>query len=93
MVRDHNYIIEMADVVGGIGTGVWETNQPIVPVTRNDDYVLSTHMTVTPWKQFETRMLFVDPSGMLVTDGQIIDRWQDGDNPQGNDWNGNGWYF
>lgn len=93
VVRDHNYILEMADVVGGIGTGVWETNQPIVPVTRNDDYVLSTHMTVTPWKQFETRMLFVDPSGMLVTDGQIIDRWQDGDNPQGNDWNGNGWYF
>ena len=34
-------------------------------------------MKVSPWKQLETRFLFVDPSGMLVTDGQRVHDWND----------------
>ena len=93
VVRNHNYTVELTNNLLGIGTGVWDLEEPIVPVTLDSDYVVSVHVTVAPWKQFESRFLFVDPQGMLITDGQVLDRWEDGDNPHGNDWTGDGWYF
>lgn len=93
VVRNHNYTVELTNNLLGIGTGVWDLEEPIVPVTLDSDYVVSVHVTVAPWKEFTSRFLFVDPQGMLITDGQVLDRWEDGDNPHGNDWQGNGWYF
>ncbi len=93
VVRNHNYTVKISDDLKGIGTGVWDVNEPIVPVTLDSDYVVSVYVTVSPWKEFTSRFLFVDPQGMLITDGQVLDRWEDGDNPHGNDWHGDGWYF
>lgn len=93
VVRNHNYTVIISDDLKGIGTGVWDVDEPIVPVTLDSDYVVSVHVTVSPWKEFTSRFLFVDPQGMLITDGQVLDRWEDGDNPHGNDWHGDGWYF
>lgn len=93
VVRNHNYTVKVSDDLKGIGTGVWDVDEPIVPVTLDSDYVVSVHVTVSPWKEFTSRFLFVDPQGMLITDGQVLDRWEDGDNPHGNDWHGDGWYF
>lgn len=93
VVRNHNYTVELTNNLLGIGTGVWDLEEPIVPVTLDSDYVVSVHVTVSPWKEFTSRFLFVDPQGMLITDGQVLDRWEDGDNPHGNDWHGDGWYF
>ena len=93
VVRNHNYTVELTNNLLGIGTGVWDVDEPIVPVTLDNDYVVSVHVTVAPWKEFTSRFLFVDPQGMLITDGQVLDRWEDGDNPHGNDWQGDGWYF
>lgn len=93
VVRNHNYTVELTNNLLGIGTGVWDLEEPIVPVTLDSDYVVSVHVTVAPWKEFTSRFLFVDPQGMLITDGQVLDRWEDGDNPHGNDWHGDGWYF
>ena len=93
VVRNHSYEITLAEDLKGIGTGIWDDSFDIRPFRKTDDYRVTAYVRVSPWMQFETRFLFIDPSGLLVTDGQVLDRWEDGDNPQGNDWNGNGWYF
>lgn len=86
VVRNHNYTVKISDDLKGIGTGVWVVNEPIVPVTLDSDYVVSVHVTVAPWKEFTSRFLFVDPQGMLITDGQVVDGYD-------NDWIDDGWYF
>lgn len=96
VVRNHNYVITLGDELGGIGTGVWDVTEPIVPVTEDRDYVVSVHVTVSNWKQFETHFVLVDPSGMLVTNGHALRMWEDEGDPSKegyNDWTGNGWYF
>ena len=52
--------------------------------------MVSVYVSVSPWKQFENRFIFIDPSGMLVTNGQIVKEWKDDKNSEGID---NGWYF
>ena len=86
VVRNHNYTVNISDDLKGIGTGVWDVDEPIVPVTLDSDYVVSVHVTVAPWKEFTSRFLFVDPQGMLITDGQVVDGYD-------NDWIDDGWYF
>lgn len=85
VVRNHNYVITIEDGIGGIGTGVWDALEPIVPETISG-YNLSVYVTVSPWKQFEQKFVFLDPSGILVTDGHELDGYDI-------DWNENGWYF
>ena len=93
MVRNHNYQITLGDLTG-IGTGIFNENFDIRPFRKTDDYRVTAYVTVSPWMQFETRFLFVDPSGLLVTDGQSVLRWKDDGTGDGiNDWTGNGWYF
>lgn len=98
VVRNHNYIITISEELKGIGTGISDENEPIVPVTEDRDYIVSVQITITPWKQFNTRFLFVDPSGMLITNGQRVNRWEDEGDPSVDiddpySWTGNGWYF
>lgn len=93
VVRNHSYEITIGDELAGIGTGIWDETLDIRPFRKPDEYRVAAYARISPWTQFENRFIFVDPSGMLVTDGHIVDRWEDGDNPSGNDWNGNGWYF
>lgn len=93
VVRNHSYEITLAEDLKGIGTGIWDDSFDIRPFRKTDDYRVTAYVRVSPWMQFETRFLFIDPSGLLVTDGQRVDRWEDGDNPHGNDWTGDGWYF
>lgn len=93
VVRNHNYQITLGDLTG-IGTGIFNENFDIRPFRKTDDYRVTAYVTVSPWMQFETRFLFVDPSGLLVTDGQSVLRWKDDGTGDGiNDWTGNGWYF
>ena len=73
MVRNHQYEITLGELTG-IGTGIWDTDYDIRPYRKSDDYIVSAYMKVSPWKQLETRFLFVDPSGMLVTDGQRVEQ-------------------
>lgn len=96
VVRNHNYIITIADKLAGVGTGIVDKDEPIVPVTEDRDYMVSVSVVVANWKQFENRFVFVDPSGMLITGGQVVNQWQDEGDPNNdgtNDWTGNGWYF
>ena len=98
VVRNHNYIITINNELQGIGTGVAELDEPIVPVREDRDYIVSVQINVLNWRQFNTRFLFVDPSGLLVTDGQKVIQWEDEGDPgktgEGdNVWTGNGWYF
>lgn len=93
VVRNHNYIISISDELKGIGTGIVDKDEPIIPVTEDRDYMVSVSVTVGNWKQFENRFVFVDPSGMLITNGQVVNRWEDEGDPSNNDWTGNGWYF
>ena len=96
VVRNHNYIITINNELHGIGTGVAELDEPIVPVREDRDYIVSVQMSVLNWRQFNTRFLFVDPAGMLITNGQVVERWEDEGNPDNDpytDWTGNGWYF
>ncbi|MBQ9660023.1 MAG: Mfa1 family fimbria major subunit [Bacteroidales bacterium] len=86
VVRNHNYTISLGSVEG-LGTGVWDETEKIVPVTRELEYRLSAQVTVSPWKVLEQRFLFMDPSGMIIPGGQNVDEWDDYDN---NQWNG--WY-
>jgi hypothetical protein len=90
VVRNHCYNITLPKDITGIGTGVWSVTEPIVPVTKEEDYMVSVYVSVSPWKQFENRFIFIDPSGMLVTNGQIVKEWKDDKNSEGID---NGWYF
>ena len=92
VVRNHNYIISISEELKGIGTGIVDKDEPIVPVTEDRDYMVSVSVVVSNWKQFENRFVFVDPSGMLITNGQVVNRWED-EGPSNNDWTGNGWYF
>jgi len=93
VVRNHNYTITLGTQVNGVGTGVWDLEEPIVPVAMSG-YDLSVFVGISPWKEFETRFVFLDPAGMLVTNGQEVKLWQDGDDPNAtNDWSSNGWYF
>ena len=60
--------------------------------------IVSVQINVLNWRQFNTRFLFVDPAGMLITDGQKVIQWEDEGDPgktgEGdNVWTGNGWYF
>ena len=100
VVRNHAYTIKIGKDAGGVGTGLWDKNEPIIPVAVSG-YDLSVYVQISPWTQFEQKFYFVDPSGMLVTDGQRVHRWEDigtpdapdnrdSDNPY--DWYGNGWY-
>lgn len=73
VVRNHQYEITLGELTG-IGTGIWDTDYDIRPYRKSDDYIVSAYMKVSPWKQLETRFLFVDPSGMLVTDGQRVEQ-------------------
>lgn len=92
VVRNHNYIIEIADKLEAIGTGIGNEGEPIVPVREDRDYIVSVRISVSNWKQMDTRFVFVDPSGMLITNGQLVDRLEDGDLNMG--WeNQYGWYF
>ena len=93
VVRNHNYIISIGEELKGIGTGIVDKDEPIVPVTEDRDYMVSVSVVVSNWKQFENRFVFVDPSGMLITNGQVVNRWEDEGDPSNNDWTGNGWYF
>ena len=93
VVRNHNYIITISEELKGIGTGIVKKDEPIVPVTEDRDYMVSVSVVVANWKQFENRFVFVDPSGMLITNGQVVNRWEDEGDPSNNDWKGNGWYF
>lgn len=93
VVRNHNYIISISEELKGIGTGIVDKDEPIVPVTEDRDYMVSVSVVVSNWKQFENRFVFVDPSGMLITNGQVVNRWEDEGDPSNNDWTGNGWYF
>lgn len=86
VVRNHNYEISVGSELGGIGTGVWETGFDIRPFRKADERRVAAHVRISPWTQFENRFVFVDPSGMLITDGQVVDEY-------GNDLNGDGWYF
>ena len=90
---DINYIISISEELKGIGTGIVDKDEPIVPVTEDRDYMVSVSVVVSNWKQFENRFVFVDPSGMLITNGQVVNRWEDEGDPSNNDWTGNGWYF
>ena len=93
VVRNHNYRITIGDLKG-IGTGIFNENFDIRPFRKTDDYRVTAYVRISPWMQFETRFLFVDPSGLLVTDGQSVLRWKDDGTGDGiNDWTGNGWYF
>ena len=85
VVRNHNYVITITEGVSGVGTGVWDATEPIVPEAMSG-YNLSVYVTVSPWKQFEQKFFFLDPSGILVTDGHELDGYDI-------DWNENGWYF
>ena len=76
VVRNHQYEITVGELTG-IGTGIWDSGWDIRPYRKNDDYIVSAYMKVSPWKQLETRFLFVDPSGMLITDGQRVHDWKD----------------
>lgn len=73
VVRNHQYEITLGDLTG-IGTGIWDIDWDIRPYRKSDDYIVSAYMKVSPWKQLETRFLFVDPSGMLITDGQRVEK-------------------
>ena len=74
VVRNHQYEITLNELTG-IGTGIWDIDWDIRPYRKSDDYIVSAYMKVSPWKQLETRFLFVDPSGMLITDGQRVERY------------------
>ena len=98
VVRNHNYEITIGEDLKGIGTGIWDDSFDIRPFRKTDDYRVTAYVKVSPWTQFETRFLFVDPSGLLVTDGQKVIQWADDGDPskdgEGNNvWTGNGWYF
>ena len=58
--------------------------------------IVFANIKITPWIEFVQNFLFVDPSGMLVTMGQGVLRWEDiGSGTEGdkeNDWQGGGWY-
>ena len=73
VVRNHQYEITLNELTG-IGTGIWDIDWDIRPYRKSDDYIVSAYMKVSPWKQLETRFLFVDPSGMLITDGQRVEK-------------------
>ena len=74
VVRNHQYEITLNEL-SGIGTGIWDIDWDIRPYRKPDEYNVSAYMKVSPWKQLETRFLFVDPSGMLITDGQRVERY------------------
>ena len=98
VVRNHNYEITLSEDLKGIGTGIWDDSFDIRPFRKTDDYRVTAYVRVSPWLQFETRFLFVDPSGMLVTDGQRVIMWADEGDPNkdgegDNVWTGDGWYF
>ena len=98
VVRNHNYEITIGEDLKGIGTGIWKRDLDIRPFRKTDDYRVTAYVRVSPWKQFETRFLFIDPSGLLVTDGQRVIMWEDEGDPNktgegDNVWTGNGWYF
>lgn len=90
VVRNHNYVITLG-ALNGVGTGVWNAAEPIVPVTAPEEYIVSAYVTVSPWLQFENRFVFIDPTGMLVSEGQQVNRWSD-IGPENPDWGGDGWY-
>ena len=73
VVRNHQYEITLGEL-SGIGTGIWDIDWDIRPYRKPDEYNVSAYMKVSPWKQLETRFLFVDPSGMLITDGQQVEK-------------------
>ena len=98
VVRNHNYEITISEDLKGIGTGIWDNTLDIRPFRKTDDYRVTAYVRVSPWMQFETRFLFIDPSGLLVTDGQKVIWWADEGDPSlsgegDNVWTGNGWYF
>lgn len=98
VVRNHNYEITIGEDLKGIGTGIWDKTLDIRPFRKTDDYRVTAYVRVSPWMQFETRFLFIDPSGLLVTDGQKVIMWEDEGDPNktgegDNVWTGNGWYF
>ena len=80
VVRNHNYTITLGSIEG-IGTGIWDDTYDIRPYRKPGDYVVSAQVKITPWIEFVQNFMFVDPSGMLVTDGQQVeehnDNWQD----------------
>ena len=80
VVRNHTYEISLNSEVNGIGTGIWDDEYDIRPFRRAEDYLLSAYVKVSPWKQFETRFYFVDPSGMVVTAGQRVEHWEGDEN-------------
>ena len=98
VVRNHSYEITLTEDLKGIGTGIWDDSFDIRPFRKTDDYRVTAYVRVSPWLQFETRFLFIDPSGLLVTDGQKVIQWEDEGDPNlsgegDNVWTGNGWYF
>lgn len=97
VVRNHNYQITIGELKG-IGTGIYNEDYDIRPFRKTDDYRVTAYVKVSPWMQYETRFLFIDPSGLLVTDGQKVIMWEDEGDPNkdgegDNVWTGNGWYF
>lgn len=103
VVRNHEYTITISEDLKGIGTGIWDKTLDIRPFRKTDDYRVTAYVRVSPWMQFETRFLFIDPSGLLVTDGQKVIWWADdgdpskkgdgSDEPDNDVSTGNGWYF
>ena len=90
VVRNHNYTITLGNLEG-VGTGIWDADYDIRPFRKPDEYIVSAHVKVTPWIEFVQNFMFVDPSGMLVTMGQEVNRWSD-IGPEDPDWEGDGWY-
>lgn len=96
VVRNHRYVITLDSRLDGIGTGIWDDSYDIRPFRKPEEYRVSAYVKVSPWLEFTQKFLFVDPSGMLVSDGQVVRRIEDiGTGSAGNkenDWEGYGWY-
>lgn len=81
VVRNHNYTITVSGL-SGIGMGISQEDERILPVRDASDYQVSVYTTVSPWQQLLQEFVFVDPSGVVQTNGQQVENWNDSE----------GWY-
>lgn len=49
VVRNHHYQF-VINKITGLGTGIGEVDQPIVPPTENDQYYISTRLNILKWR-------------------------------------------
>lgn len=50
VVRNHIYDLTINSIGGGLGTGIGDIRQPIVPPTENEQYYISTRLNILKWK-------------------------------------------